>query len=74
LEAQGRKVTNTPNANNYAPTVLAREEVEGRKLTRWRLEQAMFRLFAANKIHVEEYGPPSKRHTYLRAGRKGESP
>jgi RecA-family ATPase len=71
--AQGRKVTNTLNANNYAPTVLAREAVEGRKLTRCRLEQAMFRLFEANKIHVEEYGPPSKRHSCLRAGTKGET-
>ena len=72
--AQERRVSNTLNANNYAPTVFAREGVEGRKPARLRLEQAMFRLIEDNKIHVEKYGPPSKQHSCLRAGSRAETP
>ena len=72
FNSQGRKVSAIRSANNYAPKDFAAETLEGHKLPpKARLEQAMRRLFAATEIHVEEYGPPSRRHSYLVVGPKG---
>jgi len=34
--------------------------LDGKRISRAAFEDATNRLFAANKIHVEDYGPPSK--------------
>ncbi|WP_336489723.1 AAA family ATPase [Methylobacterium nigriterrae] len=56
---QGRPVSATPSAN-YAPTLFA-SDPEARGVSRNRLKLAMNRLFAADRIRVEEIGPPSRR-------------
>jgi RecA-family ATPase len=68
FNSQGRKVSAIGAANNYAPKEFAEEKLDGRKLSKARLEAAMRRLFAAGTIHVEEYGPPSRRHSHLVVG------
>jgi RecA-family ATPase len=63
--ANGRNVTNKPGTS-YAPTVFA-DEPEGKeaKVSKAALAEAMKQLFASTKIHLDEYGPPSKRRTRL---------
>jgi RecA-family ATPase len=60
---QGRNLSHRTNASNYAPRVFA-DEPEAKKWPRakFALDQAMNRLFRADKIHVETYG----RHGYER--------
>lgn len=58
-EAEGRPVSAVRSAN-YAPALFARDE-RSEGVTRRAFEDAMNRLFAARRIRVEEYGPPSKR-------------
>jgi hypothetical protein len=48
-------------------------ESEAKGFRKQQLDDAMRRLFEANKIHVEEYGKPSRRSYRLRLGRKGLS-
>jgi RecA-family ATPase len=58
----GRHVSYSRTANNYAPTVFAQEATaKDLHLRKADIEAAMRRLFDAKKIHVETYGPPSKR-------------
>jgi RecA-family ATPase len=55
---QGRNVSAHPTANTYAPTLFSTDpEGKGRRRD---LAAAMDRLFAANKIRVENYGRPSR--------------
>ena len=57
----GQNVSNKPTANNYAPSLFAREgEAKSKHLNKVGLEGAMRRLFAAEQIVLEPYGPPSK--------------
>jgi hypothetical protein len=58
---QGRNTSAKPNAPTYAPTLFAKEK-QARKLgiKRANFEEAMRNLFAADKIQLQPYGPPSK--------------
>jgi RecA-family ATPase len=59
FEAEGRHVSATPSAN-YAPAVFAKDgRAEG--VTKHGFVEAMSRLFAAKRIHVEEFGRASRR-------------
>jgi RecA-family ATPase len=63
---QGRHVSDKTSANNSAPSLFAKEdEAKKSRLKRSDLEDAMRRLFKAGKIHVEEYGRPSRRYSRL---------
>ena len=56
---------------NYAPTLFAREpEAKAARINKAALDGAMTRLFAANKIHLEQYGPPSRDTFKLMRGGK----
>jgi hypothetical protein len=58
---QGRNLSDKQNANFFAPKMFAQEKgADGKKISKIAFEEAMSRLFAANKIHVESYGPPSR--------------
>jgi RecA-family ATPase len=59
---QGRNVSATPTSPTYAATLFAKEPVGRRKAD---YEAAMRRLFATNKIRVEEYGRPSRPYSRL---------
>jgi hypothetical protein len=58
---QGRNTSEKPTAPNYVPTVFAKES-EARKLgiRKADFEEAMRRLFGAEKICLEPYGSPSR--------------
>ena len=57
----GQHVSEKPSANNYAPTVFAAEpEAKAKHITKPAFEDAMRRLFAAEQIALEPYGPPSR--------------
>ena len=68
----GENVSNKTSANNYAPTVFAGEaEAKSKHVNKAGLEAAMRRLFAAEQIAVEPYGPPSR--DYRRIIRKASA-
>jgi RecA-family ATPase len=58
---EGRNVSHKRTAPNFAPTQFAKEE-EAKKdrLRKPELEEAMRRLFKANRIYAKEYGRPSQ--------------
>jgi len=61
LNRQDRNVSDKPNANNYAPTLFAAEtEAKDAGIKKPALEDAMRRLFQADKIRLEPYGAPSR--------------
>lgn len=60
LGNQGRRVSDRPTSPYYAPTMF-RHEPAAKGISKPRLEGAMRRLFAANKIHVLQSGKPSRR-------------
>jgi RecA-family ATPase len=60
-EQQGRHVSDSINANNYAPASFSKTT----GIPKARLTAAMERLFATGKIHMVTYGPPSKGHRKL---------
>lgn len=65
---QGRNVTDK-RGTSYAPAMFAAEaEAKKDKTTAKDLGQAMSRLFAANKITVRSYGPPSRCRTRIVEG------
>jgi RecA-family ATPase len=58
---QGRKVSDKRTAPNYAPSEFARDPgAVAARISKQAFVDAMARLFAANAIHVEEYGRPSR--------------
>jgi RecA-family ATPase len=61
FKEQGRNLSDNSRANNHAPLMMAKEK-EARDLKRRKadFEIAMRNLFAADKIRMETYGPPSK--------------
>jgi RecA-family ATPase len=68
---EGRNVSDKPSTT-YAPSRFAEEEAKAAKAGKARLANAMRRLFAADQIRTEEYGPkwrPS--HRIVRAGQRG---
>jgi hypothetical protein len=58
---QGRNVSDKHKANSYAPGRFAKEpEAKAAQVRKHELAEAMERLFRANKIRNEPYGPPSR--------------
>ena len=66
---EGRNVSDHANARNSAATAFAKEK-EAKGFRKADMEAAMRRLFEAGKIHVEEYGRPSRLTSRLALGRK----
>jgi RecA-family ATPase len=66
---EGRNVSEKETSNNFAPNSF-RKEKEAKGIRKEELDAAMRRLFAANKIHVEDYGRPSRPASRLNLGRK----
>jgi RecA-family ATPase len=64
FERDGRRVSDKPTGNNYAPTSFCKES-EAKGLRKDHLEAAMRRLFEAGKIKVATYGKPSNPHSRL---------
>jgi RecA-family ATPase len=65
---QDRTVGEKPGTS-YAPALFEKETVaKAAGLKSSALAEAMRRLFAANKIHIETYGRPSRPHMRLAAG------
>jgi RecA-family ATPase len=67
------RFTNVSNKSgvSYAPALFAKEpEAIAAKLSREGLASAMRRLFAANKLHMEQYGYPSRGTYRIAAGPK----
>jgi RecA-family ATPase len=61
FNSQGRNVSDKPTANSYAPTAFAKQAAAtAHSIKKPELEAAMRRLFDASKIHVENYGRPSR--------------
>jgi RecA-family ATPase len=67
LRKQGRRVSDRPTSPYYAPTMFGHEPA-AKGISKPRLEGAMRRLFAANKIHVLQYGKPSRRTSEIVRG------
>ncbi len=65
-EEQGRRVSSNAGSN-YAPSVFAGDE-EADGVTNKAFARAMSKLFKANRIHIEQSGPPSKRRAKLTPG------
>ena len=58
---QGRNVSDKLKANGYAPGRFVEEpEAKADQVNKRELVEAMERLFRANKIRSEPYGPPSR--------------
>jgi RecA-family ATPase len=61
FNSQGRNTSERSSANNYAPTLFAKEnEAKELKMRKVEFEAAMRRLFATDKIRLEPYGGPSR--------------
>jgi RecA-family ATPase len=66
---QGRNVSDKPTSHGYAPTNFAADpEAKSAHVTKAAFADAMQRLFAADKIHVETYGRPSRQASKLMIG------
>lgn len=66
---QGRAVSDKPTSHGYAPTNFAADpEAKSAHVTKTAFADAMQRLFAADKIHVETYGRPSRQASKLVIG------
>jgi hypothetical protein len=63
---EGRNVSHQTTSKTYAPTAFAKEtEAKKHQLRKADFEDAMRRLFEAKKVHVEDYGRPSRRYTRI---------
>jgi RecA-family ATPase len=63
---QGRNVSDKRNAPNYAPAnFVSQPEAKSARVSHSAFAGAMQRLFAADKIHVETYGRPSRLYSRL---------
>jgi hypothetical protein len=61
FNGQGRNTSERSSANNYAPTLFAKErEAKELGVKKTDFEGAMRRLFAADKICLKPYGAPSR--------------
>lgn len=64
--SEGRNVSHNNTGRTYAPTIFANEsEAKKHRLRKAELEAAMSRLFEAKKIHVENYGRPSRPYSRI---------
>jgi RecA-family ATPase len=68
-DREGRNVSDKPTSPTYAPASFSKEK-EATGLRKGDFADAMRRLFAAKKIHVESYGKPSRPYTRIRIGSK----
>jgi RecA-family ATPase len=68
-DREGRNVSEKPTSPTYAPASF-RKEKESTGLRKDDFADAMRRLFASGKIHVEQYGKPSRPYQRIRLGRK----
>lgn len=63
---EGRNVSHNPNSHTNAPAAFAKEAIAKKlQLQKADFEAAMRRLFEAKKIHVEDYGRPSRPYTRI---------
>jgi RecA-family ATPase len=67
LTSQNQELGLSKHASNYAPTRIA-EHPDVAGFRRREIEAAQQRLLDANRIHVEENGPPSKKRKFLVIG------
>jgi RecA-family ATPase len=65
---EGRNVSHKETSHGYAPKVFCKEK-DANGLRKEDFAGAMRDLFAAGKIHVEEYGRPSRPYSRLKVGR-----
>jgi RecA-family ATPase len=66
MSSEGRNVSHTTSAPNYAPKLFAAEpEAKSARLRKADLENTMRRLFLSKKIVVQQYGKPSNPHDRL---------
>ena len=66
---QGRNVSDKRTSNGYAPLCFAGDpEAKTAHVSKQAFANAMDRLFASDKIHVETYGRPSRQYSRLVAG------
>jgi len=64
--SEGRNLSHHATSKMYAPTAFAKEtEAKNHQLRKADFEDAMQRLFEAKKIHVENYGRPSRPYTRI---------
>jgi RecA-family ATPase len=71
-EREGRNASDKTTSHNYAPSAFSREP-EGKGIRKEYFVAAMRQLFARGKLHVENYGRPSRPLSRLKLGRKGDS-
>jgi RecA-family ATPase len=71
-EREGRNASDKTTSHNYGPSAFCREP-EGKGIRKEHFVAAMRRLFARGKLHVENYGRPSRPLSRLKLGRKGDS-
>lgn len=69
FDGQGRNVSDKPSAPTYAPAMFAKEQL-AKGVRKPELASAMRRLFAANRIHVQQYGRPSRPASKLAIGQE----
>jgi len=68
-EREGRNVSDKLNSPTYAPALFCKER-DANGMRKEDLAGAMRRLFETGKIHVENYGRPSRPASRLRRGGK----
>jgi RecA-family ATPase len=67
FEKQGRRVSDRPTSPNFAPALFSKDpRANGTRKDRF--ASAMSRLFAASKIHVVQYGKPSRPYFAIARG------
>src|SRR6516165_3971912 len=71
-ERDGRNVSDTPTSPTYDTTLFCKER-DANGVRKEDFAAAMRRLFEGGKIHVENYGRPSRPASRLRLGKKEES-
>jgi RecA-family ATPase len=69
FEREGRNVSDKQTSPTYAPALFYKERAAN-GLRKDDLVAAMRRLFEAGKIHVENYGRPSRPYSRLKLGKK----
>ena len=73
FDSEGRTVGERPG-HSYAPAVFSEEpEAKAAGLNKKALADAMRRLFASKKIHIEQYGRPSRPASKLALGPRTEA-
>ena len=66
---QGRNLSDKKTAHAYAPKEFSEQkDRDGKRISKRHFEDAMQRLFEANKIHIENYGPASRGRARLAPG------